>query len=37
MQFHTMEYLGVLCVLGWVCSPLLERVNTFNFVCVCVY
>lgn len=36
MQFHTMEYLGVLCVLGWVCSPLLERVNTFNFVCVCV-
>lgn len=35
MQFHTMEYLVVLCVLGWVCSPLLERVNTFNFVCVC--
>lgn len=36
MQFHTMEYLVALCVLGWVCTPLLERVSTFYFVCVCV-
>ena len=36
IQFHTMEYLVVLCVLGWVCPPLLERVNTVYCVCVCV-
>ena len=36
IQFHTMEYLVVLCVLGWVCSPLLGGANTVYFVCVCM-